>query len=150
VGLGFVLAVGGAGTWVFLRVRDSARAEVASGRSTRDLPPVTREVPHHKVSVLEGCSDEDVRTLVDGIEGAISVGAPLYNSGNFAGCYHLYAGTAADLEQRMPSACGGPVRALAAGRKRAAGLDDPSSQAWAMRDAFDGLLDVAERRGSRR
>ena len=31
------------------------------------------------------------------------------------------------------------------GRTRAAKLDDPSAQAWAMRDAFDGLVKVIER-----
>jgi hypothetical protein len=28
---------------------------------------------------------------------------------------------------------------------RAEKLDDPSAQAWAMRDAFDGLVEVIER-----
>jgi serine protease Do len=150
VGLGFLLAAGGACVWVFLRARESLRTEAAeTTRSTRNLPPVTREVPHHRLSVLDGCSDSDLRTLVEGIDAAISVGAPLYNSGNFAGCYHLYSGTAADLERRLSSACTGPVHALAAGRERAGSLDDPSGQAWAMRDAFDGLLDVVERRESR-
>jgi hypothetical protein len=37
---------------------------------------------------------------------------------------------------------------LADGRKRAARLADPSDQAWAMRDTFDGLLDVIRRRGA--
>ena len=85
--------------------------------------------------------------LADGIDGAISVGAPLYNSGDFAGCYHLYEGTAADIERKLSSACSGPTRALESGRTRAASLSGPSAQAWAMRDAFDGLLDVIERSG---
>jgi hypothetical protein len=136
---------------LFVRTRERVRAEATrSAGSARDLPPVTREVPHHRLSVLDGCSDKDVRTLVEGIEGAISVGAPLYNSGNFAGCYHLYSGTAADLERRLSSTCTGPVHALAAGRERAGSLDDSSRQAWAMRDAFDGLLDVVERREAQR
>ena len=154
IGLGFLLALGGACFWLLVhapeRGSESARAAAASARSKGDLPHVTREVPHHALSVLDGCSDKDVRTLVDGIQGAISVGAPLYNSGNFAGCYHLYSGTAADLERRLSSACNGPVHALAAGRERAGSLDDPSQQAWAMRDAFDGLLDLVERREAMR
>jgi hypothetical protein len=151
VGLGFLLAVGGACAWLIVRARGSLRTDAAtSEKSTRNLPSVTREVPQHRLSVLDGCSDKDVRTLVEGIDGAISVGAPLYNSGNFAGCYHLYSGTAADLERRVSSGCTGPVHALAAGRERAGSLDDPSRQAWAMRDAFDGLLDVVERREGQR
>jgi hypothetical protein len=151
IGAGSLLAGGGACAWLFLRARESLRDEgAASSSSTRSLPPVTREVPHHRLSVLDGCSDDDVRTLVEGIDGAISVGAPLYNSGNFAGCYHLYSGTAADLERRLSPTCTGPAHALAAGREHAGSLDDPSRQAWAMRDAFDGLLDVVERRDAHR
>ena len=38
-----------------------------------------------------------------------------------------------------------PAKTLADGRKKAARLDNPSDQAWAMRDTFDGLLDVVKR-----
>jgi serine protease Do len=54
-------------------------------------------------------------------------------------------GTAADLERKLGPTCVGPARALAAGRTRAASLATPSAQAWAMRDAFDGLMDVISR-----
>jgi hypothetical protein len=60
------------------------------------------------------------------------------------------SGTAADLERRLSSACTGPARALATARGYAGSLDDPSRQAWAMRDAFDGLLDVVEGRKAQR
>ncbi len=153
IGLGAVLSLGGVLAWLVFRGLAGAHvATVPSGSSASGtaLPPVTRRVPKHGLSILDGCGEDDLRALVQGIDGAISVGAPLYNSGNFAGCYHLYEGTAADLERRLPARCAGPVRALDAGRARAASLDDPSGQAWAMRDAFDGLLDVVERRGSSR
>ena len=41
-----------------------------------------------------------------------------------------------------PPSCRGPARALADAQKRAAGLGDPGAQAWAMRDAFDALIEV--------
>jgi hypothetical protein len=150
VGIGaVVLVLGVAGFAAFRmsqRARSTAVAPVSAspGRATA-LPPVSRHVPHHPRSILDGCSDDDVSAIAEGIDGAISVGAPLYNSGNFAGCYHLYEGTAADVERKLSASCVGPGRALEAGRTRAASLGDPSAQAWAMRDAFDGLVEVIER-----
>jgi hypothetical protein len=47
----------------------------------------------------------------------------------------------------LPKACVGPKRTLAQGRTRAAELDEPSEQAWAMRDVFDSLTDALKRRG---
>jgi hypothetical protein len=120
------------------------RASQAAPRGTA-LPSVERHVPEHDTSVLDGCSQADKDRLVDGIGSAIDVGAPLYNSGDFAGCYHLYDGTASDLERQLSETCVGPKRALLAGQARASKGKTPSAQAWAMRDAFDGLLDVAQR-----
>jgi hypothetical protein len=80
------------------------------------------------------------------MDGAIQVGSPLYNQGDFASCYHVYAGAALDLERRLGAACKGPRQTLGDGRRRAAELDDAAAQAWAMRDAFDGLLEVILRK----
>jgi serine protease Do len=156
VGVGAMIMVGGAVVWLALRAGHRARALPVSSATAEptgtapDLPPVTRRVPNHPLSILDGCSDADLDMLMNGIEDAIDIGAPLYNGGNFAGCYHLYDGAAGDLERKLPPACAGPVQALENGRKRAASLGDASSQAWAMRDAFDGLIHVVERRESRR
>lgn len=155
VGVGMVITVVGAVLWLTVRAGHRARAVTVSGgagpaSTASSLPPVTRHVPNHPLSILDGCSDDDLGTLMNGIDDAIEIGAPLYNSGNFAGCYHLYDGAAGDLERKLPPACAGPVQALENGRKRAASLGDASSQAWAMRDAFDGLIHVVERRESGR
>jgi hypothetical protein len=149
MGLGalVVLAVG-AFLLVYRAERRSRPPPVSASATalpTAELPAVTRHVPHHPLSLLAGCTASDLQTVTDGIGDAIEVGAPLYNAGNFAGCYHLYDGTAADLERKLPAACAGPSKALEAGRTRAASLGDPGSQAWAMRDAFDGVLEVVER-----
>ena len=75
------------------------------------------------------------------IEQAISIGAPAYNTGDHRGCYEVYACTA-----RMALATvGGAAEAKA--RLRAAldlcrGLDDSGRQAWAMRHAFDEVLQM--------
>jgi hypothetical protein len=110
------------------------------------LPGVKRAVPHHPLSMLAGCSADAQSLIVNTIGDAISIGAPLYNQGNFPACFHIYEGAAVDLERKLPAACRGPAGALGDGRKKAAGLSSPSDQAWAMRDAFDGLLDVIGRK----
>ncbi len=105
-----------------------------------------RDIPKHAVAMLDGCGEGDLRLMVKMILGAIDVGAPLYNSGNVDGCYHIYDGAAADVERKLGLGCRGPKGALAAGRRKAASLQSPADQAWAMRDTFDGLLDVVERK----
>jgi hypothetical protein len=111
-----------------------------------ELPAVQRSVPKHDLKLLAGCSDDDLLMAARTIAEAIDVGAPVYNQQHFAACYHVYEGAAADVERRLPTACAGPKRALREGRQRAQKLSEPSAQAWALRDAFDGLLDVIERK----
>lgn len=111
------------------------------------LPAVKRQVPVHPISVLDGCSKSDLDDVEDRIDGAIHVGAPLYNDGDFDGCYRAYESTARTIEKALPNTCKGPAKALKAGRDRASKLSTPAEQAWAMRDAFDGLLDVIDRKG---
>jgi serine protease Do len=115
-------------------------------KAQQHLPAVQRSVPHHPLTVLAGCTVDAQKLVFKTIEEAIEVGAPLYNEGNFPACFHIYEGAAIDLERKLPSACKGPARALGDGRKKAAGLTSPSAQAWAMRDAFDGLLEVILRK----
>jgi serine protease Do len=109
-------------------------------------PRVERHVPHHPTSLLEGCSVEATAMIPRVLGEAVEVGAPLYNEGKFAACFHIYEGAAMDLERRLPKRCAGPRRALADGRAKAAKLPDPSAQAWALRDAFDGLFELVARR----
>jgi hypothetical protein len=104
-----------------------------------------RQIPHHELSTLNGCTNTDKLLIAKTLQGAIEVGAPLYNEGRPSACYQIYEGAAADVTQRLPAACRGPKLALSAGRKRAAALVDPGEQAWAMRDSFDGMLELLTR-----
>jgi hypothetical protein len=106
---------------------------------------VRREIPNHDLTLLDGCTDDDLRKIRDAIGEAIDVGAPLYNEGNASACYRIYEGTALDLQRRMKS-CPGPRHALLDGVKKAAKTSDASARAWRMRDAFDGVIDVIERK----
>lgn len=110
------------------------------------LPRIKREVPVHDLTLLAGCTDQDLERAARIVGEAIDVGAPVYNHRHFAACYHIYEGAALDVEKQLPTACSGPKKAMRDGRARAQKLDDPSAQAWAMRDAFDGLIEVIVRR----
>jgi hypothetical protein len=110
------------------------------------LPRVQRDVPTHAVSLLRGCGEGDLRLLAQLIVEAIAMGAPIYDRGNLAACYHLYLGASIDAEQKLSPFCAGPRGALSTGRRKAATLNGPGAQAWAMRDTFDGMLDVIRRK----
>jgi serine protease Do len=108
---------------------------------------VKRSIPILPVKILDGCSRTSIALILKSIGEAVDIGAPLFNDGNFAGCYHVYDGAAGDLERKLEASCQKPAKTLADGRKKAARLGSPSDQAWAMRDTFDGLVDVIKRWG---
>jgi serine protease Do len=111
-------------------------------RATRKSP--ARRVPKHPVSLLEGSNPMGLVATTQAIVGAIREGAPAYNDGDVERCYRLYAEAARRLIDSRAD-CPGVRQALREGLNRAAGLPDVDHQAWAMRDAFDGLLAVIER-----
>jgi hypothetical protein len=70
---------------------------------------------------------------------AISIGAPAYNTGDHQGCYDVYACTARMALAAVPAAPPEARAKLTEALERAAALDDPNEQAWAMRNAFDAV-----------
>ena len=110
------------------------------------VPKVRRGVPHHALSLMDGCPQDAQRLIVTMLGEAIETGAPLYNAHKPDACYHVYDGATSDLLRRLPASCKGPSKALSDAQRRAAQMNDPIPQAWAMRDAFDGLLDVIARK----
>ncbi len=158
-GLLFMFMIGGAALMVFA-IRDSSAPSHAGSGSGDDsddpatagtmapsLPPPNRDVPVHDVKLLDGCSTGDLKMVESRIDDAIDLGAPAYNGGDFLGCFVTYDDAAKDIEKKLPSSCKGPTKALEDGRKKARGKTTSADQAWAMRDAFDGLLDVIDRKG---
>ena len=115
-------------------------------RLRRSSPSTKRNVPHHPLSILDGCSTQTQRLVVRVLGEAIDAGAPLFNQGNADACYHMYDGAASDLVRKLPPACKGPAKILHDAQEHAAALADASAQAWALRDEFDGLLDVITRK----
>ncbi len=108
-----------------------------------------RDVPHHELSLLNGCSHEDMAVVEDAIGSAIDVGAPLYNQGNIEACFRVYEGAILNLLRSEHKGCAGPKDALRRGLKRAAAEKTYEDKAWALRDAFDGVLDVIGRKVGR-
>ncbi len=119
-----------------------AEMRAANASKARKPPKRRKSVPHFALAVLDGCSQDAQKLTVKMIGDAIEIGAPLYNARKPDACYHVYDGAASDLARRLPPACKGPAKALGDAQKHAASLQDPVAQAWAMRDVFDGLLDV--------
>ncbi len=105
---------------------------------------IARQIPDHDLSLLDGCKDDSIAEAVESIANAIGSGAPVYNQGNHEACYRIYEGTAMRLERELE--CPGMREALGRGLLRASTIDDYTGKAWAMRDTFDGLLRVIEKR----
>ncbi len=123
-------------------------------RRSNDDVKITRMVPNHPVTVLDGCSDAQVVEVVQAITAAIDIGAPLYNQGMSEGspnasgmeaCFRIYEGTSTKLERDPP--CKGIGKAFGDGLLRASAMSTFKEKAWALRDTFDGLIDVAVKRG---
>jgi serine protease Do len=103
-----------------------------------------RQVPQYELSVLDGCSQDALDHATAEITDAIRSGAPVYNQGNHEACFRIYEGAAVRLERELE--CPGLRDALGQGLLRASTLPDFTAKAWAMRDAFDGVLDVISRK----
>jgi S1-C subfamily serine protease len=103
-----------------------------------------REVPNHPVSLLDGSNPTGLEAASEAIAAAIRLGAPAYNEGDIETCYRVYVDAARKLIEGRRD-CPGVQAALRAGLARAESLTQVDHRAWAMRDAFDGLLSVIER-----
>ncbi len=119
--------------------------EVGGAGPPDDGVKITRKVPDHPVELLKGCSDAQVSEVIDAIASAIDIGAPIYNRGDIEACFRIYEGTASKLERDPP--CAGVGKAFGDGLLRASAMTSWKEKAWALRDTFDGLIDVAMRRG---
>jgi hypothetical protein len=103
-----------------------------------------REIPEHPLSLLDGSSLSGLQATVAGLTAAIREGAPAYNDGDIDRCVRVYQAAARGLLSTRDD-CPGVQRALAAGLARAEAASDVDARAWALRDAFDGLLIVIDK-----
>lgn len=117
----------------------------ADDKGPDDGSKIERKVPDHNVKVLDGCSDKQLTEVVEAISSAIDIGAPLYNKGEIEACFRIYEGTSTKLEHDPP--CPGVGKAFGEGLLRASTLTTYKEKAWALRDTFDGLIEVTLKRG---
>ena len=131
------------------RIRKEGLAGPAGGgrpNGREGMPPRPDiEKPKHELSLLDGCTPEQIVAVTQGIGEAISVGAPVYNLGQYEACFVIYR-KAAETFEADASMCPGIRGAFRDGLKRAAGLDEDFAKAWALRYTFDALLDVIGRK----
>jgi hypothetical protein len=118
-----------------------------SGQRERLPRAPDRRIPNHPVSVLNGCSSGQLADVFRAISEAISVGAPVYNRNEYEACFVIYRKVAEKFESDR-SICKGVRDAFGQGLLRADTLESFSDKAWALRDTFDGLLAVIERKVS--
>jgi serine protease Do len=126
------------------KTRSLAEAEGDGQQREDDDVQITRVIPSLPATVYDGCKRPDIEDIIKGISDAIELGAPLYNEGTRKGyeaCYKIYEGAALRLEQSVT--CKGVATAFGDGLLRASTLKSFKEKAWAMRDAFDGLIVAA-------
>lgn len=123
---------------------EAIQREYGSAQQQQQRGGIVRQVPRHELSVLDGCSRDALDHATQEISNAIRTGAPLYNEGNHEACFRIYEGTAIRLERELE--CPGVRDALGQGLLRASTVEGFTGKAWAMRDAFDGVLDVIARK----
>jgi hypothetical protein len=114
-------------------------------RESSSKPRITRNVPQHPDSLLEDCGKDDIENVAVTIVDAIESGAPLYNSGNTEACYRIYAGAVNDIDRRV-NQCQRVKKALREGLTNSGKSTDWVVKSWAVRDSFDGVLQVIRRK----
>jgi serine protease Do len=135
------------------RFAEETTIEGDDGPSGDDVK-ITRMIPKHPITLLDGCSDAQLIDVVKSIMSAIDIGAPLYNEGMKEGtanakgmeaCFRIYEGTSSKIERDPP--CKGVGKAFGDGLLRASTMATYKEKAWALRDTFDGMIEVAIQRG---
>jgi hypothetical protein len=108
--------------------------------TTANPERIQHKVPKLSVKALQRCTDADLIKAFREIGKAIKLGAPLYNQGKHEACFRIYEGTAMRLERELD--CPVLRDTLGQGLLRASTKKSFSAKAWAMRDAFDGIIKV--------
>jgi S1-C subfamily serine protease len=125
--------------------KDAEEAETPQHKDDdTDTTVPARQVPELPLATWDGCKNDDIQATVKEILEAIDIGAPAYNqmtAKGFEQCFRIYENTARKLEEK--GACKGVRSTFGDGLLRADSLKSFKDKAWALRDTFDGLLNVA-------
>ncbi len=109
-----------------------------------DTGTIRREVPVHETDLFKDCNREQLLKVFNRVNRAVELGAPLYNDGDHEACFKVYQQTAAHFEKDN-AMCKGIRDAFGAGLLKSETKPDFTAKAWAMRDTFDGLLNLIMR-----
>ena len=131
--------------WVMRDTWDGLLDVIARAAEGRPRIARPRKVPRHPSSILDDCPPARAAQVQGALADAISLGAPAYNEGDVETCFKIYEQTAVSVDRRVVG-CVAVRLALLAGTKDAAALPSFADKAWAMRDAFDGVLEVIARK----
>ncbi|HEY8144507.1 MAG TPA: S1C family serine protease, partial [Kofleriaceae bacterium] len=104
-------------------------------------------IPCHEVGILDGCTPDQVAGTYLSIQQAIELGAPAYNQGHHEACFNIYRDIAAKIEGDKQM-CKGIRDAFGQGLLKAETRSNFKDRAWDMRDTFDGLVNVIERKAT--
>jgi len=104
-------------------------------------------IPCHEVGILDGCTPDQVAGTYLSIQQAIELGAPAYNQGHHEACFAIYRDVAAKIEGDKQM-CKGIRDAFGQGLLKAETRSNFKDRAWDMRDTFDGLVNVIERKAT--
>lgn len=121
---------------------DTDPAEAQAGALADAVRTLLREGPAPESGPVEPLAA--AQALIDR---AISIGAPAYNYGDHQGCYDVYACTARAILADLPDLPGAAADRLSQGLSECLDMDDPDAQAWAMRHAFDAVLEMHDELG---
>jgi hypothetical protein len=102
-------------------------------------------IPCHDLSILDGCTPDQVAGVYLAINQAIELGAPAYNQGHLEACFNIYRDVAAKVEGDK-GMCKGIRDAFGQGLLKSETRNNFKDKAWDMRDTFDGLLNVIDRK----
>jgi hypothetical protein len=95
-------------------------------------------VPTSQDSIPFKCSknEELEKIIID----AIDIGAPVYNAGNYIGCYRIYDATAYKILYLYEDKCSEIAKILKTCIEKCHGDYSDTEKAWIMRGGFDKIL----------
>ncbi len=118
----------------------SAQAQAKNRQATKENNPDT--------TILKNCAKgEQVEKIIGD---AISIGAPLYNSGYHLLCYRVYEWAGYKILYEYGKSCKDMERVLKAAIEKSHGDYSDIEKAWMMRAAFDTILGVPTQMGEQK
>jgi hypothetical protein len=93
------------------------------------------------LGMFEHCSVDEVKLVITGLTDAISVGVPKFNANDHQGCFDTYQKAALDVVGKLKG-CEQVRDVLLGGVTAANHEEDVGKKAWALRHAFDRVINA--------